>query len=143
MKTIKFTYVDSGTQVSIEKAPAKNGPWFPRIKGLVYQFALERYYPTNVPYFIGTCDDDADLSIDGFIQEMTEEEVLKEQEAEKEAQASRVRYERQLMLQASDWTQVADAPVDQEAWATYRQALRDITDQQGFPWNVTWPSKPE
>lgn len=39
-------------------------------------------------------------------------------------------------------TQVADAPVDKAAWATYRQALRDITAQQGFPWNVTWPEQP-
>jgi len=54
-----------------------------------------------------------------------------------------VRLKRDRLLSASDWTQVADAPVDQAAWATYRQALRDIPDQVGFPENVTWPTKPE
>jgi len=28
-------------------------------------------------------------------------------------------------------------------WATYRQALRDITAQEGFPYEVVWPPKPE
>lgn len=50
-----------------------------------------------------------------------------------------VRLERNLKLTASDWTQVADAPVDKNAWATYRQALRDITTQDGFPYNIVWP----
>lgn len=53
-----------------------------------------------------------------------------------------VRAQRDILLTASDWTQVADAPVDQAAWATYRQALRDIPAQAGFPDNVTWPEKP-
>jgi len=54
-----------------------------------------------------------------------------------------VRAERNVLLIASDWTQVADAPVDQAAWATYRQDLRDIPQQAGFPDDVTWPTKPE
>ena len=49
---------------------------------------------------------------------------------------------RDNLLSSCDWTQVADAPVDQAAWATYRQALRDIPNQAGFPDNVTWPNKP-
>ena len=53
-----------------------------------------------------------------------------------------VRAQRNSLLQQSDWTQVADAPVDQAAWATYRQALRDITMQSGFPENVVWPTSP-
>ena len=56
--------------------------------------------------------------------------------------AGQVRAERNSKLSASDWTQVADAPVDKAAWATYRQALRDISAQPGFPWNVTWPDDP-
>ena len=57
-------------------------------------------------------------------------------------QASAVRKSRGDKLAESDWTQVADAPVDKEAWATYRQALRDITTQTGFPWEITWPDAP-
>ena len=53
-----------------------------------------------------------------------------------------VRTYRDYILTASDWTQVADAPVDTTAWATYRQALRDIPAQSGFPDNITWPQEP-
>ena len=53
-----------------------------------------------------------------------------------------IRQERNALLAASDWTQVADAPVDQAAWATYRQELRDITSQDTFPSEVTWPVAP-
>lgn len=58
-------------------------------------------------------------------------------------QAKSVRQQRGEKLKDSDWTQVIDAPVDQAAWATYRQALRDISGQEGFPWNVTWPTEPQ
>jgi len=53
-----------------------------------------------------------------------------------------VRRKRDNRLAASDWTQVPDAPVDQQAWADYRQALRDIPQQEGFPEDVVWPEKP-
>ena len=56
--------------------------------------------------------------------------------------AAEVRAERNAKLAASDWTQVADAPVDKAAWAAYRQALRDITAQAGFPLTVDWPVAP-
>ena len=77
----------------------------------------------------------------------TQEATAAEQEAAYRAtkdaeRAEAVRADRNDRLAASDWTQVADAPVDKAAWATYRQALRDITTQQGFPWSVTWPAEP-
>lgn len=62
--------------------------------------------------------------------------------AETQAQADAVRAERNAKLAATDWTQVADAPVDQQAWATYRQALRDMSTQAGFPWAIEWPQAP-
>jgi len=57
-------------------------------------------------------------------------------------QAASVRSQRTQKLAESDWTQVADAPVDKAAWAVYRQGLRDVTAQTGFPWEVTWPAQP-
>ena len=48
-------------------------------------------------------------------------------------QAGSVREDRNRKLTASDWTQVADAPVDKAAWAAYRQGLRDVPSQAGFP----------
>lgn len=56
--------------------------------------------------------------------------------------AAEIRKERDAKLTESDWTQVADAPVDKTTWATYRQALRDIPSQAGFPNEVTWPTEP-
>lgn len=53
------------------------------------------------------------------------------------------RAKRDMLLAASDWTQVADAPVDQAAWKIYRQALRDIPEQKNFPANIVWPNQPE
>lgn len=58
------------------------------------------------------------------------------------AKAASMRGERNAKLTASDWTQIADAPVNSLAWANYRQALRDLPAQQGFPWAVTWPVEP-
>ena len=51
---------------------------------------------------------------------------------------------RDSLLSDSDWTQVADAPVDATTWATYRQALRDITDHANWPdlLEANWPTKP-
>lgn len=61
---------------------------------------------------------------------------------------SKVKRERALLLEQSDWTDTlsfkqrhGDSVYQQ--WQDYRQALRDITLQEGFPLNVTWPAKPE
>ena len=59
-----------------------------------------------------------------------------------EQQSDRVRAERNSLLSQCDWTQVDDAPVNKTVWATYRQALRDVTAQTGFPWTITWPDAP-
>ena len=59
-------------------------------------------------------------------------------------QWSSIRTERNTKIAATDWTQVDDAPftnVEKAAWATYRQALRDITLQTD-PFAITWPTAP-
>jgi len=53
-----------------------------------------------------------------------------------------IREERDMRLAACDWTQVADAPVDQGAWATYRQQLRDLPQNYILPDDVEWPEEP-
>jgi len=57
-------------------------------------------------------------------------------------QAKSVRNSRNTKLTDCDWTQIADSTADKTAWATYRQALRDVPSQAGFPWTVTWPTQP-
>jgi len=57
-------------------------------------------------------------------------------------QAANVRKQRTEMLNDCDWTQIADSTADKAVWATYRQALRDISSQTGFPWSINWPTQP-
>jgi hypothetical protein len=59
-----------------------------------------------------------------------------------EAEANAARAQRNALLAASDWTQLADAPADDLAWAVYRQELRDVPDQPGFPSIIVWPVQP-
>lgn len=55
-----------------------------------------------------------------------------------------IRDARNRLLYACDWTQLPDVPkwVDVQAWRTYRQALRDLPQQGGFPGKITWPNPP-
>lgn len=72
------------------------------------------------------------------VEEATQEEVI----SRINTQWLFIRSERDNKLKLSDWTQVLDAPVDQTAWAVYRQALRDITEQSD-PFNIIWPTPPQ
>jgi hypothetical protein len=57
--------------------------------------------------------------------------------------ASMVRNDRDNLLKKSDWTQLPDVPENiKTLWQVYRQALRDIPQQSGFPQNVIWPKEP-
>jgi hypothetical protein len=56
--------------------------------------------------------------------------------------AKSVRADRDKRLAECDWTQLSDSQVDKAVWATYRQALRDVPAQAGFPYDITWPEKP-
>jgi hypothetical protein len=57
-------------------------------------------------------------------------------------QADDTRSKRDKLLADTDWMALSDNTLT-DAWATYRQALRDITAQNGFPHSVVWPAKPE
>ena len=65
----------------------------------------------------------------------TEEEILAEA-------WEYLRSDRNRLLSGSDWTQVADAPVDKAAWAAYRQELRDLPANTTDPLNPVWPVPP-
>ena len=58
-------------------------------------------------------------------------------------EAKEVRTQRNALLAESDWAVLPDAPVaDEQAWKDYRQALRDVPQQAGFPEEVVWPQIP-
>ena len=85
--------------------------------------------------------------VDGVLRDATPEEISNI-EADKTQAVSRlwnfVREKRAFILQSCDWTQAIDSPltIEQKAnWATYRQSLRDITNQVD-PNNIVWPIEP-
>lgn len=55
--------------------------------------------------------------------------------------AENIREQRNELLAETDWTQLSDSSVA-STWTAYRQSLRDLPSQEGFPYTVTWPTKP-
>lgn len=72
------------------------------------------------------------------VEQLTDEEAV----VSRTEWSIRVREERDRKLAETDWMALSDVTMSAEM-ATYRQALRDITAQAGFPHSVTWPTKPE
>jgi len=71
------------------------------------------------------------------VTDATSEEIA--QLTDNEGQS--VRSQRDYLLQQTDWMALSDNTMSPE-WVAYRQSLRDVTDQAGFPWSITWPTKP-
>lgn len=84
------------------------------------------------------CFIDGQLTRTWEIYQLPKEEVQKRLRQKTEE----VRADRNRKLMATDWTQLVDAPVDKEKWAKYRQELRNLSRQEGFPWDVKWPVMP-
>lgn len=75
------------------------------------------------------------------VVDMDEQERI---EADKE-KSNEVYAQRNYLLLTSDWTQLNDSPLDSHTkllWAEYREQLRAVPQQPGFPWDVIWPIKP-
>lgn len=69
-------------------------------------------------------------------QVVTAEDKIRERE-------DHCRAVRDRLLAESDWSQMPDSPMlHDDEWLDYRQALRDITKQDGFPVDVDWPVAP-
>ena len=129
---------DWGGDVVFEGAPATGGT--------VYQYSQQngveqidgKWY---TKYILGPVF--TDRAAVGDIPAATAVEQEAAYKAMKDAERATVmRNERNAKLKDSDWTQISDSPVNKTTWATYRQALRDISSQEGFPWTITWPEAP-
>jgi hypothetical protein len=69
-------------------------------------------------------------------------DLTPEQKAEVDDNAAiSIRKQRDALLKETDWYGLSDVTMPTEI-AVYRQALRDITSQDGFPHTITWPTKP-
>lgn len=88
------------------------------------------YYTLGFPY-----QDSNDMWVIDYNKNLYPESVA----------SQNVKKKRTDLLEECDWTQLPDSPLsdsDKTAWATYRQALRDVPSQEGFPFTITWPTKP-
>lgn len=137
---------------------------FPRLgsieaEELTYTHEVEVEKPVTKQRDTGEVDEDGNPIMEPY----TEMEMVKEPqtytmmtvtamtegtlpEPDLEQLAAEVRAQRDKLLAETDWTQVLDAPISaesREAFRVYRQALRDITEQEGFPEAVIWPEMPE
>jgi hypothetical protein len=97
--------------------------------GKPYDYNTEKLVPAAPHLYDGMC-----CLVN--VEPLTSEEL----QARVDAQWTAIRSARNQMLKDCDWTQLSDSPVDKTAWATYRQALRDITTQPD-PFNITWPTQ--
>jgi len=69
--------------------------------------------------------------------------VIRSVEPTTEELAAAARSQRNALLAATDWSQAADVPqATKDLWAPYRQALRAVPEQSGFPTDIQWPVKP-
>jgi len=114
------------------------------------EFDVYRLRPTTQPaYNIATerIEEGVSAQQDGEWVQVWNAVALTAEEVQQrnDSQSTSVRAERGNLLSACDWTQVDDSPltnVQKAAWATYRQSLRDISTQAGFPWTIDWPVAP-
>ena len=98
-----------------------------------FSYCVKRHLPELI---------DGEWVIVWDVIQKTEEAIAEKTELQK----VEIRDSRNGKLSACDWTQLPDAPISAEkklAWGAYRQALRDVPLQAGFPWDVVWPTKPE
>jgi len=95
-----------------------------------YNHATEKLVPAAPHLYDGMC-----CLVD--VEPLTAEEL----QSRIDTQWDVIRSQRNQMLKDTDWTQLADSPADDLAWAVYRQALRDITTQTD-PFKIVWPKHP-
>ena len=126
-----------GADVVFEGAQATGGTVYQYSQAQGVEQVDGKWYTKYIlgPVFI-------DQVVDGVTTTAAEQEAAYKTAKDTE-QAKSVRSTRDEKLKDSDWSQVADAPVDKTVWDTYRQALRDVPTQSGFPWTITWPTQPE
>lgn len=76
-----------------------------------------------------------------IIEDAAEDEII-DRVLKKQAE---VREERDSLIAKTDWMVIKHLELNENipgVWEVYRQALRDVPQQYGFPWNVTWPTQP-
>ena len=79
--------------------------------------------------------------VDGVYIDITDDELAAAQYSPPETEAKEQRNRRDILLAETDWMASSDRTMTQ-AEIDYRQALRDVPQQESFPVDITWPTKP-
>jgi len=131
---------------------AKNPTWANKDKSLIDLIVKFKEIDEELPFTASPLDPEAHgkeifkMAISGEFGQIQDRAKLPDSQI-KELLTNQIVSERNELLASSDWTQLADARLAMgtekaQQWDTYRQALRDITSQSRFPYQVTWPNKP-
>lgn len=127
---------------------AKNPYWADANKTVLNLTVCWEEWPTQEMPFSATADDVEahgralfERAVAGDFGEISE--YIPPAPPSYEEQAGRIRQDRAVRLAQTDWTQLPDVPQStKDMWAPYRQALRDVPLQPGFPNDVVWPVPP-
>jgi len=128
-----------GADVVLEGAQATGGTVYQYSQASGVEQIDGKWYTKYVlgPVFV-------DTTVDGVTTTAAEQEAA--YKAQKDAeQAKSVRQSRDDKLKECDWIVIKNLELNANipgAWEVYRQALRDVPTQSGFPWTVTWPDAP-
>jgi hypothetical protein len=122
--------------------------WTPE---LVEELGLDPVFetpaPTTMVYQTAFKDGVEQDAKGNWVWKWTMSELDAEAKAAKDAEAAKaVRAKRDNLIAETDWLVIKNLELNQNVpgkWEVYRQDLRDIPQQAGFPHNVTWPVKPE
>jgi hypothetical protein len=116
------------------------------IEDFGYDPVLEGPQPTLIPpYQYAQRDGVVEVNGQWFTHYIAVTPDADQKAAMDAAQGDVVRAERNSRLAACDWTQLIDSPLDPDgrgAWQLYRETLRMVPQQQGFPWTIEWPPQP-
>ena len=105
--------------------------YWPEVRVVQNLLSTEKFTDEILTVQVGT----KDVAVSYVIEDKTAEELA----AEEAVMAAKVRSERDSKLAPSDWMGLSDNTMTPE-WAAYRQALRDVPAQEGFPHTVVWPT---
>jgi hypothetical protein len=110
----------------------------------MYEFSQR---PSNLTHYEKLVEGDPIKDANGYWRQnwVKVEQTVEEKTETDIARTEFIRKERNLRLALTDWTQLQDVPLSdaqKTAWVKYRQDLRDVSFQVGFPWEITWPAQP-
>jgi len=151
MKYVIAHYVDAKDGRPANEYPLRHGPAWPS-DALTASIVDRREYPAVI---VGTLPNDTPLPAGATeITQAEHDELVTNYEqfwsdfqSKLQNQAAQeIREKRDRLLFYSDWIVVYSTEKNEpipDDWSAYRQSLRDVPQQAGFPTEITWPTKPE